>query len=148
LDNFPDQAREPGRQPFDPAADPRRAYWRGAAVLSCEAFGVPVRPGCLNEVLAPARRTAPGRRPAPDRARRAPAPAPGPPAPPAPAAPAPAPRGGPRLELPPVQGLLDGLGDALGRRPPDPGARPPARDEARSPTGGGRAGDLLDRLLG
>jgi phospholipid/cholesterol/gamma-HCH transport system substrate-binding protein len=50
--NFADQAAEPGRQPFDPFADPRRAYWRGAAVFSCEAFGVPVEPGCLQKVLA------------------------------------------------------------------------------------------------
>jgi hypothetical protein len=50
--DFPDQADESGRQPFDPFADPRRAYWRGAAVFSCEAFGVPVRPGCLTKALA------------------------------------------------------------------------------------------------
>jgi phospholipid/cholesterol/gamma-HCH transport system substrate-binding protein len=50
--DFPDQADESGRQPFDPFADPRRAYWRGAAVFSCEAFGVPVRPGCLARALA------------------------------------------------------------------------------------------------
>ncbi|MFL5822356.1 MAG: hypothetical protein ACJ764_02825, partial [Solirubrobacteraceae bacterium] len=50
--DFPDQAHESGRQPFDPFADPRRAYWRGAAVFSCEAFGVPVRPGCLAKALA------------------------------------------------------------------------------------------------
>jgi hypothetical protein len=50
--DFPDQADESGKQPFDPFADPRRAYWRGAAVFSCEAFGVPVAPGCLNRALA------------------------------------------------------------------------------------------------
>src|SRR5204863_7565313 len=50
--NFADQGAEPGRQPFDPFADPRRNYWRGAAVMSCEAFGVPVAPGCLQRVLA------------------------------------------------------------------------------------------------
>jgi virulence factor Mce-like protein len=50
--DFPDQAAESGRQPFDPFADPRRAYWRGAAVFSCEAFGVPVAPGCLDRALA------------------------------------------------------------------------------------------------
>jgi virulence factor Mce-like protein len=50
--DFPDQADESGRQPFDPFADPRRAYWRGAAVFSCEAFGVPVAPGCLQKALA------------------------------------------------------------------------------------------------
>ena len=49
--DFPDQADESGRQPFDPFADPRRAYWRGAAVFSCEAFGVPVRPGCLSRAV-------------------------------------------------------------------------------------------------
>jgi phospholipid/cholesterol/gamma-HCH transport system substrate-binding protein len=51
FDNFADQAAEPGNQPFDPFADPRRAYWRGAAVFSCESFGVPVRPSCLQDVL-------------------------------------------------------------------------------------------------
>ena len=55
---FPDQAAESGKQPFDSTADPRRAYWRGAAVLSCEAFGVPVAPGCLTRVLAGTRRDA------------------------------------------------------------------------------------------
>jgi phospholipid/cholesterol/gamma-HCH transport system substrate-binding protein len=51
--NFADQGAEPGRQPFDPFADPRRDYWRGAAVMSCEAFGVKVAPGCLAKVLGP-----------------------------------------------------------------------------------------------
>jgi phospholipid/cholesterol/gamma-HCH transport system substrate-binding protein len=50
--DFPDQADESGAQPGDPFADPRRAYWRGAAVFSCEAFGVPVAPGCLTKALA------------------------------------------------------------------------------------------------
>jgi virulence factor Mce-like protein len=50
--DFPDQADESGTQPADPFADPRRAYWRGAAVFSCEAFGVPVAPGCLTKALA------------------------------------------------------------------------------------------------
>jgi ABC-type transporter Mla subunit MlaD len=50
--NFADQAAEPGKQPFDPFADPRRAYWRGAAVFSCETFGVPVRPGCLSAFVS------------------------------------------------------------------------------------------------
>ena len=47
LTEFPDQAAEPGTQPFDPFADKRRGYWRGAAVFSCEAFGLEVEPGCL-----------------------------------------------------------------------------------------------------
>jgi phospholipid/cholesterol/gamma-HCH transport system substrate-binding protein len=50
--NFADQGAEPGTQPFDPFADPKRGYWRGAAVFSCEAFGVPVAPGCLQKVLS------------------------------------------------------------------------------------------------
>jgi hypothetical protein len=50
--NFPDQAAEPGNQPFDPFADPRRHYWRGAAVMSCETFGVKVRPNCMADVLS------------------------------------------------------------------------------------------------
>jgi len=45
--NFADQGAEPGRQLLDPFADPARNYWRGAAVFSCEAFGVPIEPGCL-----------------------------------------------------------------------------------------------------
>jgi virulence factor Mce-like protein len=50
--DFPDQADESGRQPFDPFAEPTRNYWRGAAVFSCEAFGVPVAPGCLTKAIA------------------------------------------------------------------------------------------------
>jgi phospholipid/cholesterol/gamma-HCH transport system substrate-binding protein len=49
--NFPDQAAEPGDQPFDPFADPRRHYWRGAAIFSCQSFGVPIEPGCLQKLL-------------------------------------------------------------------------------------------------
>ena len=37
---------------FDPFAEPTRAYWRGAAVFTCETFGVPVAPGCLTKALA------------------------------------------------------------------------------------------------
>jgi virulence factor Mce-like protein len=58
LVDFPDQAAESGRQLFDLFADPRRSYWRGAAVLSCEAFGVPVAPGCLTRVLSSTRQVA------------------------------------------------------------------------------------------
>jgi len=50
--DFADEAAEPGKQPFDPFTDPRRNYWRGAGVLSCEAFGVKVGPGCLTKVLS------------------------------------------------------------------------------------------------
>jgi virulence factor Mce-like protein len=50
--NFPDQAAEPGKQPFDPFADPRRHYWRGAAVLTCQSFGVPIKPGCLTDFVS------------------------------------------------------------------------------------------------
>lgn len=57
LTEFPDQAEEPGTQPFDPFADERRGYWRGAAVFSCEAFGLKVEPGCLQKAFpAPAAR--------------------------------------------------------------------------------------------
>jgi phospholipid/cholesterol/gamma-HCH transport system substrate-binding protein len=49
--NFPDQATEPGNQPFDPFADPRRHYWRGAAVLTCQTFGLRIHPGCLADFL-------------------------------------------------------------------------------------------------
>ena len=47
-----DEAAESGTQPFDPFAEPTRSYWRGAAVFSCEAFGVPVAPGCLMKAIA------------------------------------------------------------------------------------------------
>jgi hypothetical protein len=92
--NFPDQAAEPGNQPFDPFADPRRAYWRGAAVFSCEAFGVPVAPGCLDRVLGgqrharrSPRRTGPAEPPAPNPAPTTPSPGAPPPSSAVPAAP-------------------------------------------------------------
>ena len=50
--NFPDQAAEPGNQPLDPTTDPRRHYWRGAAVLTCQSFGLPIKPGCLADFLS------------------------------------------------------------------------------------------------
>jgi phospholipid/cholesterol/gamma-HCH transport system substrate-binding protein len=49
--NFPDQATEPGNQPFDPFADSRRHYWRGAAVITCQTFGLRIHPGCLADFL-------------------------------------------------------------------------------------------------
>ncbi|MEA2127058.1 MAG: phospholipid/cholesterol/gamma-HCH transport system substrate-binding protein [Solirubrobacteraceae bacterium] len=73
FDNFADQAAEPGTQPFDPFADPARAYWRGAAVFSCESFGVPVRPGCLRDFLGVSTRR---RQRPPQRVRPAATPAP------------------------------------------------------------------------
>ena len=59
--NFPDQAAEPGNQPFDPFTDPRRHYWRGAAVVGCETFGVKVEPNCMANVLATLKRGAKSR---------------------------------------------------------------------------------------
>lgn len=50
--NFPAEATEPGNQPADPFANPLRHYWRGAGVFTCEAFGVPIAPGCLSRFLA------------------------------------------------------------------------------------------------
>lgn len=50
--NFPDQAAEPGDQPFDPFADPARHYWRGAAIFTCQSFGLEIKPGCLADFLA------------------------------------------------------------------------------------------------
>ena len=52
LVDFPDEAAEPGNQPGDPFADPTRNYWRGAAVLTCQTFGVPDAPGCLTKAIA------------------------------------------------------------------------------------------------
>jgi virulence factor Mce-like protein len=40
------QTSEPGNQPAAPGTDPLRHYWRGAAVLSCETFGLKITPGC------------------------------------------------------------------------------------------------------
>jgi phospholipid/cholesterol/gamma-HCH transport system substrate-binding protein len=75
FDNFADQAAEPGNQPFDPFADPTRAYWRGAAVFSCESFGVPVEPGCLRRFLGlPPSRQRARPRPAPAASRPVPTP--------------------------------------------------------------------------
>jgi hypothetical protein len=71
--NFPDEAAEPGTQPFDPTADPRRHYWRGAAVLTCQSFGVPIRPGCLQDFLSGG--GAGSSKPSPQGAGRASAPA-------------------------------------------------------------------------
>lgn len=71
LRNFPDQAKEPGTQPFDSSASPDRHYWKGAAVLSCQSFGLPITPGCIDKVGTQTRRSAarksgrPARRPAP-----------------------------------------------------------------------------------
>ena len=88
--NFPDQASEPGTQPFDPFTDARRNYWRGAGVMSCEAFGLKIEPGCLSKFLAskPAARPRSGGtspRPARDAPAAAPSPGSGTPAAPAPA---------------------------------------------------------------
>jgi len=49
--NFPDQASEPGAQPFDPFEDPRRHYWRGAGVVTCQTFGLKIESGCLLDFL-------------------------------------------------------------------------------------------------
>ena len=139
--NFADQAAEPGTQPFDPFADPARRYWRGAAVFSCEAFGVKIAPNCLDQFLDT---------PAKGRARRERDRSPTSAAPPVTAAPkrAPAPPERPRLPLPrlpelpelprlpgvpgPVQDIVDG---ALGRD----GVRQQPRDGAT---------EILDFLLG
>lgn len=129
LVNFPDQAAEPGRQPFDPFADPRRAYWRGAAVFSCEAFGVPVAPGCLGKVLAADKTKA--------KAKRGVAPRPAAPAAGAPA-PAPAPAAAPAAK-PKATEVVPKVLDDLTKPSSDP-SQPlkPATDAA---------GDLLDFLL-
>lgn len=132
--NFADQAAEPGTQPFDPFADPARRYWRGAAVFSCEAFGVKIAPNCLDQFLdapapsgrdssSPPKPAAPGR----DRLPQLPQ-IPRLPRPPRPTLP-----DLPRLP-PAVEGALNGV---LGG---DPAKKPEQlRDETR---------DLLDFLLG
>ncbi len=42
---------EPGAQPGYPAAYADRKFARGVGILTCELFGVEVRPGCLEEAL-------------------------------------------------------------------------------------------------
>jgi phospholipid/cholesterol/gamma-HCH transport system substrate-binding protein len=50
--NFPDQGSEPGNQPLDPFVNALRDYWRGAGVMSCQSFGLPIAPGCLSDFLS------------------------------------------------------------------------------------------------
>lgn len=124
--NFADQGAEPGTQPLDPMADPARRYWRGAAVFSCEAFGVKIAPNCLDQFLD----SPPKRAPAENDARSEPAPA-RQERTPAGAAPPPSPK--PKLKLPtlpdprqivpkvlnPAAKALDKLAGALAPPPPD-----------------------------
>jgi len=131
--NFADQAAEPGNQPFDPFGDPARRYWRGAAVFSCEAFGLPVSSGCLARYL----RDKPG---APARGRRAPARRPAATERPAAAAPAkPAPSA--RPVVPKLPDLPLGLDDALDR------VLDPVADGLGGPQAPAGANGLLDYLL-
>ena len=51
FDNVASETSEPGNEPLD-EEDPLRNYWRGAAVLSCQSFGLPITPGCLQGFLA------------------------------------------------------------------------------------------------
>lgn len=44
-------AVERGDQPTTPNVDPRRMWMRTGVVLTCESFGVPIRPGCLSRLL-------------------------------------------------------------------------------------------------
>jgi hypothetical protein len=56
FDNLASETSEPGNEPLD-EEDPLRNYWRGAAVLSCQSFGLPITPGCLQTYLAAGERT-------------------------------------------------------------------------------------------
>lgn len=134
--NFADQAAEPGNQPFDPFGDPARNYWRGAAVFSCEAFGLPVQAGCLSQYLGK-QRSRGGRR---EPSRPSKPSASTPPSPrPTPARPAPRPALPKLPKLPDLPlGLDTALDDVLGAVVGQ--ARGPRR-----PTGDG---DLLNYLLG
>ncbi len=134
LRNFPDQAKEPGTQPFDPFASPDRHYWKGAAVLSCQSFGLPITPGCMDRATRQSRVPAvksprrPDRRPGrdvPPSSGQATGPRPVKPSLPAPVQDA----------LAPAKELLDSI--FPGRRTPSAPAPPP----------NGTAG-LLDYLLG
>jgi phospholipid/cholesterol/gamma-HCH transport system substrate-binding protein len=107
---------EPGNQPGDPTTNPLRRYWRGAAVLSCESFGVAVKPGCLGNVLAGDQTAATRKRSRPKQATSpqpppaAPSKAPATQAPAAPAAPATA---GVPAVIDKVKQALDGVIDPL-----------------------------------
>ena len=144
--NFPDQAAEPGTQPFDPFADPRRHYWRGTALLTCQSFGVPIEPGCLGDFLA-----------SPSAKRDG----------------ADARKGSPGTGHGDDDGAGSGAGSGSGEQPADPGspgdggtgtdpgtgtsplptdpgvpAAPGTTTTPAAPTTPGAAGDLLDFLLG
>ncbi len=139
--NFADQAAEPGRQPFDPFADPARRYWRGAAVFTCEAFGVKVAPNCLDQFLnrptkssGTAQKQQPARTPQVSKTPSSPL---------------------DRLPLPPkvsdlpklLKSTGDAVGNALGKaldKTGDALPAPPPRDSG--PSSGDR--NLLDYLLG
>ncbi|UTI66864.1 MlaD family protein [Paraconexibacter antarcticus] len=136
LRNFPDQAKEPGNQPFDPFASPDRHYWKGAAVLSCQSFGLPITPGCIDKVGGQTHRKTPpsAHRPPPKTSALLTPPTSG-----ADQAPGPANQsvhGTVKKALTPVQQLL---GSILPGRPTPPAPPPPST--------GGAAG-LLDYLLG
>jgi phospholipid/cholesterol/gamma-HCH transport system substrate-binding protein len=64
FDNVASEAAEPGNQPADASNDPLRNYWRGAAVLSCQTFGMAIKPGCLTSYLNSTSTAARKRRPA------------------------------------------------------------------------------------
>ncbi len=131
--NFTDQAAEPGDQPFDPFADPARRYWRGAAVFSCEAFGVKIAPNCLDQFLAA---------PEPAEAKRSPRPKQGPsvPVPDAGSLPRPSVPALPKLpRLPKLPELPPGLKSKLDKALPQPKALEQSKEDTRA---------LLDYLLG
>jgi virulence factor Mce-like protein len=137
--NFPDQAAEPGNQPFDPFADPRRHYWRGAAVLTCQTFGQPIEPGCLQHFLhMPAPSKGHGKDHASGAGQTAGSNAGGQAAPSAPPAP-PAPR---HLPLP----LPGGGGGAIPGGPGVGGGSEHGGGHGQGATGAGR--DLLHLLFG
>jgi hypothetical protein len=106
------QASEPGRQPFDPSTDSRRRYWRGAAVMSCETFGLKVEPGCLTAALTrmvPALRRAPSAGQPVRERRPQPTDAVSPVTRPAPASPISA----PAQKLKPLTDVVDGVSEPL-----------------------------------
>jgi virulence factor Mce-like protein len=139
--NFADQGAEPGTQPLDPTADPARRYWRGAAVFSCESFGVKIAPNCLDQFLdSPTKKGATDRdarpEPAPARSEQAPAAV----APPPPTL---------RKLLPTLPGarqivpkVLNPAAKALQNLADSLAPSPPARDDAAPDR------NLLDFLLG
>ena len=118
--------------------DPERYFLRADPVPSCEMFGLPIRPGCLEEALA-ASRPAPAAGPSPRGGASRPAPAPR-------AAQLRAHPALPPVISRPAQRLANRLRDLLGGRGPLGRHRPPHQRRGGDGGKGGALGGLRDLL--